>query len=86
MESKLTLKLNDESIRRAKSYIRHHRGQSLSKLVENYFNVLTDQQDAIPGRDTISPIVASLAGCARSKSSGEDSKSSYTDYLIQKYQ
>lgn len=82
METKLTLKLEARSIGRAKRYIRTHRGNSLSKLVENYFNQLTKEEPAREER--IPPIVASLAGVA-SKGRTRETEKEYTRYLIEKY-
>jgi hypothetical protein len=84
MEAKLTLKLNSGSIKRAKQYIRSHKGNSLSKLVERYFNSLT-ALDENKEEKKLPPIVASLAGVIK-KSTIKDIKSEYTDYLIKKYQ
>ncbi|MDD5672625.1 MAG: DUF6364 family protein [Chitinivibrionales bacterium] len=84
MDTKLTLKLNAHAIGRAKRYTHLHRGSSLSKLVENYFNSLTKNQT----KDTFSkltPIVSGLAGIAK-KGKGLNSKKDYTEYLIEKYQ
>ena len=84
MESKLTLKLDSGAIGRAKRYISAHRGYSLSKLVENYFNSLTRKKfrDKL---DTVPPIVSELAGIAK-KGTIKNSKEEYTDYLIKKYE
>jgi hypothetical protein len=64
MESKLTLKLDSGSIKRAKKYIENHKGFSLSKLVENYFNSLTkEENEGAAGK--LPPIVSGLAGIAK---------------------
>jgi hypothetical protein len=83
MEAKLTLTLNSGSIKRAKQYIRGHKGSSLSKLVERYFNSLTvlDERE----EKKLPPIVASLAGVIK-KSTSQNIKSDYADFLIEKYQ
>jgi hypothetical protein len=83
METKLTLKLNSNAIGRAKRYAHLHRGSSLSKLVENYFNSLTRNQ-AESKSIKLTPIVSGLAGIAK-RSKGFDSKKDYTEYLIGKY-
>lgn len=83
MESKLTLKLNTLTIGKAKRYIQKHRGNSLSKIVENYFNSLTDNE-LDEGDEKLPPIVSSLAGIA-DKAKVKNIKSDYTDYLIGKY-
>lgn len=43
MDSKLTLKLNQEVIGKAKDYARAHK-ISLSRLIENYLELLTNKQ------------------------------------------
>jgi hypothetical protein len=83
MESKLTLKLDSLSISRAKKYIHRHRGNSLSKLVENYFDSLT-KDDAKAKSRQLSPIVSGLAGVAK-KGRLKNVQDDYTDYLIEKY-
>ena len=83
MESKLTLKLDTRTIGRAKQYIHTHRGNSLSKLVENYFNSLT-KNEINEDNERLPPIVSSLAGIAN-KGKFKNIKESYTDYLIGKY-
>jgi hypothetical protein len=83
MESKLTLKLDTLTIGRAKRYIHKHRGNSLSKLVENYFNSLTGNE-LDEDNKKLPPIVSSLAGIAN-KDKIKNIKSDYTDYLIGKY-
>ena len=59
MDSKLTLKLNDIVIERAKQYARDH-DISLSKLIENYLRAITLDEDQ--GELKISPLVKSLTG------------------------
>lgn len=83
MESKLTLKLNAVAIGRAKKYITNHRGYSLSKLVENYFNSLTKDQNKENGKK-LPPIVSGLAGVAK-KGRVLNAKEDYTGYLLEKY-
>jgi hypothetical protein len=83
MESKLTLKLDSEAIGRAKRYVHHRRGGSLSKLVENYFNSLTKGQPEEKGKK-LPPIVFGLAGIAK-KTRVKSIKDDYTDYLMEKY-
>jgi hypothetical protein len=83
MKTKLTLTLNSDSIKRARQHIRGHRGSSLSKLVERYFNSLTALDECEEKK--LPPIVASLAGVIK-KSLSQNIKSDYADYLIEKYQ
>ena len=81
MESKLTLKLNSVTIDRAKRYVDEHKGLSLSRLVEKFFNSLTSEEDT---KKVIPPIVSSLAGIA-TRAKNKDMKGEYTEYLIEKY-
>jgi hypothetical protein len=83
MESKLTLKLDSGAIGRAKRYVHHRRGVSLSKLVENYFNSLTQGQPEEQSKK-LPPIVFGLAGIAK-KGKAKSIKDDYTDYLTEKY-
>jgi hypothetical protein len=83
MESKLTLKLDSGVIGRAKRYIHIHRGASLSKLVENYFNSLT-KADMKTNFNKLPPIVSGLAGIAN-KNRIKNTKDEYSEYLIGKY-
>jgi hypothetical protein len=83
MGTKLTLKLDSRTIGRAKRYIHTHRGHSLSKLVENYFNSLT--RNELDKKDVkLPPIVTSLSGIAK-KGRIKNTKEAYTDYLTEKY-
>ncbi|MGE9311999.1 DUF6364 family protein [Niabella sp. CJ426] len=84
MDSKLTLKLNESVIERAKQYA-FNKNLSLSRLIENYLDLLTREQD-----DTfeISPFVKSIA-TGKSIPADIDAKkikTDYTDYLEKKYQ
>jgi len=58
MDTKLTLKLNDNVIERAKNYAKN-KNTSLSQLIENYLNFLTSPKT---GTDAITPLVKSLSG------------------------
>ena len=81
MDTKLTLKLNNDVIKKAKRYaeVNHH---SLSKLVENYFFMLAYTKDS--GKEEIGPISRSLSGFIRIKKP-IDAKTEYADYLVNKY-
>jgi hypothetical protein len=58
MTSKLTLKIDTETIEKAKTYAQSKK-TSLSKMVENYLNLVSDRKN-----DTIeiTPLVKSLSG------------------------
>ena len=84
MDSKLTLKLNEKVIERAKKYA-SIRELSLSRLIENYLDSITrDQSDDLE----ISPFVKSISSGksipadVNEKTSRED----YIEYLDKKYQ
>lgn len=84
MDSKLTLKLNEKVIDRAKKYAANKK-LSLSRLVENYLDSITREQN---GDFEISPFVKSMSS-GRSVPADVDFKTlreEYTDYLDQKYQ
>jgi hypothetical protein len=81
MDTKLTLKLNENIIKKAKSYARE-KNRSLSMIIEDFFYFLTIEKEEI--EDTYSPIVKELSGIIKLR--GEDDlQESYTDYLIEKY-
>ena len=79
MQTKLTLRLDDELINRAKSYARKS-GKSVSQIVAGYFSPLDDK----PAKDTseITPIVRSLKGSLKGVKVG---KKDYHKYLEEKH-
>jgi macrodomain Ter protein organizer (MatP/YcbG family) len=80
METKLTLKLENSVIKRAKGYAKK-RKTSLSKLVENYLeSVSSPPKDEIK----ITPIVKSLSGIIKLPP-GFDYKKEYGAHLWKKY-
>ena len=82
MESKLTLKLNDNSISRAKEYVSKKK-TSLSSIVENFFDSLTINNES--EKFSYSPIVNELSGIIH-LDENYDYKSDYTSYLDTKYE
>ena len=80
MDTKLTIKLNEQVIEKAKTYAKQ-RGTSLSKLVENYFNTISNDSRV---EEEITPLVKSLTGLIPHISE-KDEKEAYTQYLIEKY-
>jgi hypothetical protein len=82
METKLTLRLNDNVIDRAKSYARIHK-ISLSKMIETYLDSITKQKD-IEKKNTITPLVESLSGVIDLPSDFEY-KAEYRYHLENKY-
>ncbi len=82
METKLTLRLNDQVIKRAKIYARHQR-ISLSKMIESYLDSLTSKKED-DQKKAITPLVESLSGVI-DLPTDFDFKKEYTNYLIEKY-
>ncbi len=80
MDTKLTLKLEEDIIEKAKDYAKLHQ-TSLSKLIENYlFNIISEDEP----KDKITPLVKSLSGII-DVPQDYDHKKEYADYLINKY-
>lgn len=82
MEAKLTLKLNENSIKKAKDYV-SKLGTSLSSLVENFFDGLTVNQENQEFQ--YSPLVKELSGIIQ-LDEDFDYKSDYISYLDKKYE
>ncbi|MHA7830715.1 MAG: DUF6364 family protein [Flagellimonas sp.] len=81
MDTKLTLKLNQEIIERAKDYAADKK-MSLSRIVEAYLQSLTsDKKDSDV---EISPFVKSLSTGVKIPAD-LDSKTAYSDHLLEKY-
>lgn len=80
MDTKLTLKLDEHIIAKAKEFA-HNRKTSLSKLIENYLQNLTQAENK---EAEITPLVKSLAGIIELPVD-YDSKKDYADYLANKY-
>lgn len=80
MDAKLTLKLDSEVIEKAKAYA-ESRGESLSRMVENYFLGLTQEKrrDEEP-RGVVAELAGLLAGAEI-----VDEKEAYAEYLTKKY-
>jgi hypothetical protein len=82
METKLTLRLNEDVIERAKAYARNH-NISLSKMIESYLDSVT-QQKKESSENAITPLVESLSGIIELPTDF-DYKKDYRDYLGEKY-
>lgn len=82
--TKLTLKLNIDSIANAKAYAAKHK-TSLSSLVENFFTTLTSSEDSTTSQFTYSPIVQELSGII-SAPEDFDYKEDYIKYIEDKYE
>jgi hypothetical protein len=81
MNTKLTLKLNKKTIERAKRYARKNK-KSLSIIVENYFDLLSDNET--PAELHISPNVLELSGIV-SLHENTDIKEIYGKHIEEKY-
>lgn len=83
MDTKLTLRLNDSVIERAKIYARSHK-ISLSKMIESYLDSLTNQNEEEKKKASITPLVESLSGVI-DLPADFDYKKEYRSYLDEKY-
>ena len=77
MQTKLTLRLEDSLIQQAKSFAKQH-DKSLSQVVADYFQILTDQSK----KPVTSPITKSLIGVLGSSNFDEKD---YKKHLEEKY-
>ena len=81
MDNKLTLKLDQTIIERAKIYA-SQKNTSLSKLIESYLEILTAPSN--PEDESISPLVKSLSGVI-SLPKNVDYDKMYKKHLLKKY-
>lgn len=79
MHTKLTLRLDDQLIAKAKRYSVRS-GKSVSQLVADFFSAIDAEED-VPGTE-ISPRVRSLRGAFRGSTATEQD---YRRYLEEKY-
>lgn len=80
MNTKLTLNIDKGIIEEAKSYAKEN-DVSLSKLIENYLNSLTNKRDIESKK--VTPLVESLTGVIPSLQ--DDVRDDYRNYLYEKY-
>ena len=80
MDTKLTLKLEQSVIEKAKDYAKRQK-TSLSRLIENYLLDTTEEEDV---QEKITPLVRSLSGII-DLPNDYDHKKDYADYLAKKY-
>ena len=83
MDAKLTLKLNQDVIEKAKKYASGKK-LSLSRLIESYLNSLTSEKKAENDEIEISPFIKSLKTGVKIPAD-LDYKKEYGDYLAEKY-
>lgn len=81
MSTKLTLRLDDGVIKKAKKRART-RGVSLSRMVEDYFKSVAEMEQ-LEVRE--SPVLYEIAGVLRGKTKAEKPKSEYRKHLSEKY-
>ncbi len=81
MDTKLTLKLNQEVIEKAKEYASNKK-LSLSRIIEAYLQALTTENDTSDFE--ISPFVKSIATGIEIPTD-LDYKKDYSDHLMEKY-
>ena len=83
MSKKLTLRLDEKLIKRAKKYARE-KGTSVSQLVANYFQAIDNptQDTSSTSEDKLPPITRSLAGALKNTDTDE---ADYREYLEQKH-
>ena len=77
MQTKLTLRLEESLIQQAKNYAREH-DKSLSQVVADYFQILTQQSK----KTDTSPITKSLIGVL---DAGNIDEEDYKKHLEEKY-
>ncbi len=80
MDTKLTLKLDQKVIEKAKVYARDQ-GISLSRMVEEYLESVTESSHSRP---TLTPVVEKLSGVLH-LTDKEDERKAYRDHLSDKY-
>ena len=80
MDTKLTLKLDTNVIKRAKNYAKK-KNISLSQLIESYLNFLTTSKT---DTEVVTPLIKSLSGII-DLPKNYDYKKSYKDHSLKKY-
>ncbi len=79
MDTKLTLKLDQEIIERAKTYAKEN-NTSLSKLIESYLSLLVFSKN----EEEVGPVVKSISGVMELPED-YDAQKEYKKHLIKKY-
>lgn len=79
MKSKLTLRMEESLIKRAKKRAAE-RGTSVSQMVADYFSLF--ESGPSPGKSDLPPVTSSLAGILKDTELGEED---YRNYLEEKY-
>lgn len=81
MNAKLTLKLDKSAIEHAKHYAQKT-NQSLSSLVQNYFNLISEK--TVVKKDDISPMVREMSGIIKINKPFNH-KNEYHKHIMKKY-
>ena len=81
MQTKLTLRLDEELVRRAKAYAKRE-GKSLSQIVSDYFSLLKQPSGKTREDEPVAPLTQSLHGILRGAKVGEED---YRRHLDEKY-
>ena len=81
MQTKLTLRVDDQTVLKAKSYARVRR-TSLSRIVEEYFRRLEGGKNAASAE---TPVLNELAGILAGRGNADTLKRSYRAHLEDKY-
>ena len=84
MQTKLTIRLEQELIAQAKIYAKQS-GKSLSQLIADYFVQLQAQPTPSETAKNLPPITAQLCGVLQQVDIADD-RQDYRDYLAAKYQ
>lgn len=86
METKLTLRMDEEIIQAAKNYAQQQ-GVSLSKLVADYLKIISVKAHSAKSRAAFepTPILSEITGILRTTSRRKDLRNEYHDYLEEKY-
>jgi hypothetical protein len=80
MTTKLTLTVEESTIKKAKSYAKHT-GRSLSELIENYLETLVEQNN---DKEQLSPKLKQLIGIVKLPENF-DEKKELNDYYANKH-
>jgi len=83
MNTKLTLTIEQEVIRRAKEYAKD-KNRSLSDIIENYLKILTQEEKKEKDKK-LNPIVKSLKGSFKMPKKDMDYKKELRNRLEEKY-
>ncbi|MDI1324242.1 MAG: DUF6364 family protein [Algoriphagus sp.] len=84
MKTKLTIRIDSEILEQAKKYASDQK-ISLSKLIENYLDILSNSKTVDSDDIQISPLVKSLMGAAGSLPEDYNYRKEYRAYLGKKY-